>query len=185
MKARGPGQSALLLLDVAQLLVKEKVKYAVVGAMAAAVYGAIRATTDADALLSVALSRLGLLEKAFRRAGFESELRRGDVEDPIPALLVLSDHHGNRVDLLAGLRGLDPEAFSRLISVRFQGGTIPVISREDFIAMKCFAGGPQDIADAGIALRPRDAQVNIELVRRVTRRFGRSATDVLESLLIS
>jgi len=185
MKARGPGQSTLLLLDVARVLVKEKVEYAVIGAMAAAVHGAIRATTDADALLSVALSRLAPLEKAFRRAGFESELRRGDAEDPIPALLVLSDRHGNRVDLLAGLRGLDPEAFSRLITVRFQGGTIPVISREDFIAMKCFAGGPQDIADARIALRPRDAQVNIELLRRATRRFGRPATDLLEGLLIA
>jgi hypothetical protein len=184
MKARGPGQSTLLLLDVAQVLVKEKVEYAVVGAMAAAVHGSIRATTDADALLSVALSRLGPLEKAFRRAGFESELRRGDADDPIPALLVLSDRHGNRVDLLAGLRGLDPEAFSRLLTVSFQGGTLPVISREDFIAMKCFARGPQDIADARVALRPRDAQVNIELLRRVTRRFGRPATDVLEGLLI-
>jgi len=185
MKARGPGQSALLLLDVAQVLVKEEVEYAVVGAMAAAVHGVIRATTDADALLSVTMTRLGSLEKAFRKAGFDSELRHGDAEDPIPALLVLSDHHGNRVDLLAGLSGLDPEAFARVIRVRFQGGTIPVISREDFIAMKCFAGGPQDIADALVALRPRDAQVNIELLRRVTRRFGRPAADVLEGLLAS
>ena len=61
MKARGPGQSALLLLDVARVLLKEKVDFAVVGAMAATVHGAIRATTDADALLSVALSRLGKL----------------------------------------------------------------------------------------------------------------------------
>jgi hypothetical protein len=153
--------------------------------MAAAVHGAIRATTDADALLSVALSRLRTLEKAFKRAGFESELRLGDAEDPIPALMVLSDRHGNRVDLLAGLRGLDPDAFSRLIIVPFQGSTIPVISREDFIAMKCFAGSPQDIADAEIALRLRDAEVNIELLRRVTRRFGRAATDLLEELLAS
>lgn len=184
MKATGPGQSTLLLLDVAKVLVKENIAYAVIGAMAAAVHGAIRATTDADALLSVTLSRLGTLKKAFKRAGFESELRLGDAEDPIPALLLLRDRHGNRVDLLAGLRGLDPDAFSRLIILPFQGSTIPVISREDFIAMKCFAGGPQDIADAEIALRLRDAEVNIELLRRVTRRFGRAATDLLEVLLI-
>src|SRR5471030_3469912 len=106
MRARGPGQSTLLLLDVAQVLAREKVDYAVVGAMAAAVHGAIRATTDADALLSIALSRLVQLERAFRKAGFEAELRRGDTEDPIAALLVLSGRHGNRVDLLTGLRGL-------------------------------------------------------------------------------
>jgi hypothetical protein len=60
-----------------------------------------------------------------------------------------------------------------------------VISREDFIAMKCFAGGPQDIADTEIALRPGEAGINIDLLRRITRRFGRSATDVLETLLSS
>ncbi len=115
--------------------------------------------------------------------GFQSELRRGDAEDPIPALLVLSDRHGNRVDLLAGLKGLDPDAFSRLIAVPFQRSTISVISREDFIAMKCFAGGPQDIADAEIAMRIGETAINVDLLRRITRRFGRSATDVLERLL--
>jgi predicted nucleotidyltransferase len=183
MRARGPGQSTLLLLDATQLLAKESVDYAVVGALAAAVHGAIRATTDADALLSIALPRLGSLARAFKKAGFEAELRRGDSEDPIVALLVLSDRHGNRVDLLAGLRGLDPQAFSRLISVPFQGATLRVIGREDFIAMKCFAGGPQDIADAREALQAHDVPVNVELLRRVTRRFGRAAADALEGLL--
>jgi hypothetical protein len=183
MKARGPGQSILLLLDVAQLLVKERVDYAVVGAMAGAVHGTIRATTDADALVSVALPRLGQLEKAFRKAGFRSELRRGDPQDPIPAMLVLSDRHGNRVDLLAGLRGLDPEVYSRLITVPFRGATLRVVGREDFIAMKCFAGGPQDIADARDALQTPGARTDMALLRQVTRRFGRAATDILESLL--
>jgi hypothetical protein len=59
----------------------------------------------------MALSRLGALEKAFKKAGFECELRLRDAEDPIPALLVLGDRHGNRVDLLAGLKGLAPMYF--------------------------------------------------------------------------
>lgn len=185
MKTNAPGQSALLLLDVAAVLRKEKVEYAVIGAMAAAVHGAIRATTDADALASVSVSRLTQLEKSFRRAKFDTELRRGDSDDPIPALLALADRHGNRVDLLSGLRGLDPEVFSRAITVPFQGGSIQVIGREDFIAMKCFAGGPQDVADARLALRTDETPVDLDLLRRVTRRFGRAAADVLEQVLAS
>jgi hypothetical protein len=173
----------LLLLDAAQVLAKAGIDYAVIGAMAAAVHGAIRATTDADALLSISPSRLGRLQKTFTSAGFNCELRRGDAADPIPALLVLTDRHGNRVDLLAGLKGFDPEAFSRSTAVPFQGGALPVISREDFIAMKCFAGGPQDLADARVALQTRDARLDIELLRRIARRFGRAAADVLEGLL--
>lgn len=182
MRARGPGQSALLLLDVAAILTKQEVDYAVIGAMAASVHGSIRATTDADALAAVTVSRLAKLEKAFKRAGFETDLRRGDPDDPIPALLAIVDEHGNRVELLAGLRGLDPAAFARCITVPFAGTTVRVIGREDFIAMKCFAGGPQDLADARRVLESNDQPLDIDLVRRIARRFGRPAADNLEKL---
>jgi hypothetical protein len=183
MIARGPGQSALLLLDVVGLLEAEKVSYAVVGAMAASIHGAIRATTDADALLSVSVPRLRRLEKSFCGAGLATELRRGDTEDPIPALLTVSDRYQNRVDLLAGLRGLEPGAFSRCIVVAFAGHSIRVIGREDFIAMKCFAGGPQDVADARNAVKTAQQPLDLDLLRRLTRRFGRGAADVLEQIL--
>jgi len=183
MRARGPGQSPLLLLDVAAVLVDEEIGYAVIGAMAASVHGSIRATTDADALVSVSVSKLAQLQKTFRKAGFEASLRHGDADDPIRALLAVADKHGNRVDLLAGLRGLDPEAFSRSITVPFLGSSIRVIGREDFIAMKCFAGDPQDIADARNALQAADTAVDVDLLRRLTRRFGRSAADALEQVL--
>ena len=183
MKARGPGQSALLLLDVATVLAVEKIDYAVIGAMAASVHGSIRATTDADALLSVTLPKLKQLEKALRKAGFDTELRRGNAENPIPALLAVSDRHGNRVDLLGGLRGMDPEAFSRSVTVPFMGATVRVIGREDFIAMKCFAGGPLDLGDARLALETSEVRVDVDLLRAATRRFGRAAADALEQLL--
>lgn len=183
MKARRSGQSALLLLDVAAILTEHEIDYAVIGAMAASVHGAIRATADADALASITVAKLAKLEKVFKRAGFETGLRRGDTDDPIPALLAIADRHGNRVDLLAGLRGLDPEAFTRCITVPFLRTTVRVIGREDFIATKCFAGGPQHIADARQALETNDRPIDIDLVRRVTRRFGRPAADNLEKLL--
>ena len=107
----------------------------------------------------------------------------GDADDPIPAMLVLGDALGNRVDLLGGLRGLDPQAFSRTIDVPFSGETLRIIGREDFIAMKCFAGGPQDMADARLALRGAQEPVDLDLLRRVARRFGRTAADVLEQVL--
>lgn len=183
MKARGPGQSPLLLLDVAAILAEQKIEYAVIGAMAAAVHGSIRATTDADALVSVSMSRLARLKRALQKAGFNVDLRSGDADDPIPALLAVGDKHGNRVDLLGGLRGLDKDAFSRSITVPFLGSSIRVIGREDFIAMKCFAGGPQDIVDARFALKAASEPVNVDLLRRLTRRFGRPAADALEQLL--
>jgi hypothetical protein len=41
-------------------------------------------------------------------AGFQTELRRGDPDDPITGVLSLTNVYRNRVDLIVGLRGLDP-----------------------------------------------------------------------------
>ena len=49
MRTKGPGEAALLLLDVVALLRIEKIDYAVIGAMAASVHGVVRASIDADA----------------------------------------------------------------------------------------------------------------------------------------
>jgi predicted nucleotidyltransferase len=182
MRAKRPGQSPLLLLDVIEVLVREGVDYTVVGALAAAVYGAIRASADADALVSLTVGRLSNLLQIFKKKGFTAELRRADADDPIPAMLVIGDKHQNRVDLLGGLRGLDPQTLSRSVDVPFSGTIIRVVGREDFIAMKCFAGRPQDVEDARIALRTAE-QLDLDLLRRVTRRFGRPAADALELLL--
>ncbi len=54
MRTRGPGESALLLLDAVDLMATQRIDYAVVGAMAASVHGAVRASLDADAVLSLA-----------------------------------------------------------------------------------------------------------------------------------
>jgi predicted nucleotidyltransferase len=183
MRTRRAGQSALLLLDVIVVLRNEAIEYAVIGAMAASVHGSLRASADADALLSVTVSKLSHLSRAFKKAGFDAELRRGDADDPIPAMLIISDTHGNRVDLLGGLRGLDPQVFSRAVDVPFSGDTLRVVGREDFIAMKCFAGGPQDLIDAQQALQSAQVRVDHSLLRRVTRQFGRAAADVLERIL--
>ena len=46
--------------------------------------------------------------------------------------------------------------------------------------MKCFAGGPQDVVDARDVLAAAATPVDIDLLRRLARRFGRTAGDVLE-----
>ncbi len=183
MSPTGPGQTLLLLLDVVALLQKRSIEYGVVGAIAASVYGTVRATTDADALVSMPLRELADFEVLIRKTGLATKLHRGDAEDPIPALLAISDEFGNRVDLLGGLRGLDPAAFERTIAVPFSGTTLRIIGREDFIAMKCFAGGVQDLADAQEAIGAAEPPIDLDLVRRITRRFGRPAADELEKLL--
>jgi len=53
MRVQGPGQSALLLLDVAEVLTELSVPDAVIGARAATCYGTVRAGVDADAVIGL------------------------------------------------------------------------------------------------------------------------------------
>jgi len=183
MRTTGSGQSALLLLDVVDSLVVQNVDYAVIGAMAASVYGVVRASMDADILLSIDTQKAKHLERLFEAAGLHTELTDGDFEDPIPGLLKVIDSFGNRVDLLLGLRGLEPQSFSRLVEVPFHGSTLKFIGLEDFIAMKVFAGGPMDLIDATRAISAGRNSLDLELVRRLAERYGRDASECLDRLL--
>jgi hypothetical protein len=183
VRTQRAGQSALLLLDAIEILERETIDYAVIGAFALSAHGVVRASTDADALLFTTPARLAELPTLFDRAGFATELRRGDADDPFASMLILRDGHTNQVDLLAGLRGMDPSAFSRTVEVPFMGVNLRIIGREDFIAMKCFAGSPQDISDAESAYRSAQGPIDLDLMRAVTRRFGRVAADRLEQVL--
>lgn len=183
MKATRPGQSALLLLDVVQILREENVDYAIIGAFALSIHGEVHASTDVDALLCITTERLAQLQARFERAGFGTDLRRGDAADPIPSLLILTDTYANQVDLLSSLRGLDPKFLDRTVEIPFLGEPLRFVGREDFIAMKCFAGGPQDLLDAQSAYKRAQSPVHLDLLRMLARRFGRSAADNLEKVL--
>lgn len=183
MRTSKGGQSALLLLDVVEILRREKVYYVVIGAFALTVLGVIRATTDVDALLFTKPGRLAKLEKPFKRAGFNTELRTPEADDPVWGMLILSDDLGNHVELLGGLRNMDPDLFARALEVKFRDETLRIVGREDFIAMKCFAGSPQDLLDARSAYQAAPGPIDVDLLRTVTRRFGREAADRLEEIL--
>jgi hypothetical protein len=177
------GESALLLLDVVDALATGGVDYAVIGALAASVHGAVRASLDADAVLSVDPLEANRLQRLLEATGFQVELNRGDIDDPISALLRVSDHYGNCVDLLLGLRGMESGAFSRAVAIPFQGTTLKFVGLEDFIAMKAFAGGPLDIVDASSALDAAGQALDTDLLRRIATSYGREAVAAVETLL--
>lgn len=183
MRASAPGQSALLMADIAELLARRGVRYAVIGAMAAAVHGVVRASLDADAIVALQVREVQALRQSLLDEGYEVALRTGDVDDPIPGLLEIRDHYGNRVDLLLGLRGMDPELLNRTRQVRLGETTLAIVGREDFIAMKAFAGGPVDLADARAVIDLDHESLDRDLLRRLAQRFGGDAARVVEGLL--
>lgn len=183
MSTTGPGQSAQLLLEIVRLLEAAGAGYAVIGALAASYHGVVRTSLDADALVFHPREAPEALAERFVKGGFGAQLRKGDAEDPIPGMIVVSDAHGNRVDLLLGLRGLDPDTEKRVRTVSYDGMPLRVVGLEDFIAMKLFAGGPQDLEDARHAIAVSGTLLDRALARSLARRFGAREAELLDGLL--
>lgn len=183
MRATARGESALLLIDVLDVLHAKSLKYAVIGAMAGAVHGVVRASVDADAIVSLAALEAPALSKDLADAGFDVELKKGAYDDPIAAVLVIKDRFKNRVDLLFGLKGFERDAFDRVLQIEMNGEPLQIVSREDFIALKLFAGGPVDVRDAQQAYYVNKEMLDVALLRNVTRKFSRDASKTLETII--
>lgn len=184
MKTTAPGQSALLILDVIDILNSRHIPYAIIGAFAASFYGVVRASLDADAVISIRTSQESeKLCKALRAEGLKVEYREGDSKDPIAQVINIQDNFRNRVDLLAGIRGMNDDAFGRVEEVRFMGVQIRIISREDFIAMKVFAGSPKDIQDVLDVLQASREAIDLAQLKKIIVSFGPSCVKKLKNLL--
>lgn len=185
MRTKGPGQSSLLLLDVIDILNKLHIPYAIIGAFAASYYGAVRASVDTDAIISLhdktsTIERLvSELKKSFPRVSH----RHGDIDDPIGYVLNIEDRFHNRVDLLTGLKGMREEAFAAVTESTFMDSTIRIVGIEDFIAMKIFAGGSKDVEDVRGVLKISSPKVNLPLLRDISTQYGRDVVKKLEALL--
>ncbi len=185
MKAKGPGQSPLLLLDVIGMLHELHVPYAIIGALAASFHGVVRASIDADAVISLRTGQadVNTLIERVEKAGFKSTYRTGDLRDPIGAILHVEDRFGNRVDLLMDIRGMTDAAFSRAMDAEFMNTRVRMIGLEDFIAMKVFAGSPKDLNDVVGVLNVSSRRINRPLLKRLVHPYGKNASRQLQALL--
>jgi hypothetical protein len=128
---------------------RRDVEYAVVGALALALHGAPRATTDIDLLIRPDSAADALAAAKDRGFDFEAlpirfsdgmELRRvTKIEDEGP-------HETLTLDLLLVDHNLE-EVWSSRRRLESELGAIWVISRDALIRMKTWAGRERDIAD--------------------------------------
>ena len=185
MRVTGPGEPAHLLLDVLDRISVFEIPYAIVGALAVSYHGLPRSTHDGDSVIWMRDSGRNVndLKDNLAAAGYHVQLRRGDFEDPILQSILVTDRFDNVVDLLSGVRGMDPDAIQRCVSAPLVDSTVRFMGAEDLIGMKIFAGGPQDMMDVAGVLQVSRESLNPDLLRQVARRYGADVLDRLEALL--
>jgi hypothetical protein len=184
MRTTGPAQPAEILVDVLDLLTQLGIPNALVGAFAVSYCGVPRSTTDADAVIWLKdRATTEALISSLTSAGYQVKMNSGDIDAPILRAIVIEDRHGNRVDLLSGIRGMAPDAATRCVSASLLDSKIHVIAVEDLIAMKVFADGFQDLEDVRGILQVSRTLINQELMRKLARRYGIAVARKLDGLL--
>jgi predicted nucleotidyltransferase len=174
-----------LLDQVGRILDAYGARWAAIGALAVAYHGPIRASFDADALISLKGSRVDLdqLAARLRETGWKVDVREGEPGDPLGFVVRILDRAGNQVDLIGGIRKLDPEFFGRATRTTVDGMKLRFASAEDLIALKLFAGGPKDLEDAEGVIRVQAGRLDTALLRRLCKGFGARAAKACERLL--
>jgi hypothetical protein len=159
-----------LLGEVLQLLERERVPHALIGAAAMAVRGVSRSTADVD-LLSVD-SRILRREAwaAFGERGLLLRVLKGDFDDPLAGSVRLRE--GDEiVDVVVGRYTWQREIIEAAEHLSLGDLSLPVARPAGLVLLKLHAGGPKDAWDIRALLEVSDdpAAVYAEVDRSISR----------------
>lgn len=135
-----------LLKDVFSSLQQRKVRYLVIGGIAAVLHGVPRATFDLDILIEANPENARNLLDAFLDARLGTAALTTPEELLSQEITIFKDRV--RIDVQTSTPGLKfEEAWERRKTMEYQKQQFYVVSREDLIASKRAAGRPVDLED--------------------------------------
>jgi hypothetical protein len=135
------------------------------GAQAVTVWGRPRMSADVDVTASVETRHEAFIDD-MGKEGFE--LRVADWQDFMDRTRVLPFLYRAAnlpVDMVLAGPGLEEDFLDRAILVEMSGVSVPVISPEDLLVTKIFAGRPKDLEDVFTVLIRRRGEVDLARVR--------------------
>jgi len=133
-----------LLKYVFSSLQRHKVRYIVIGGIAAVLYGVPRATFDLDILIDAKAENAKKLLEAFLEAKLGTAALTTVDELISQAITIFKERV--RIDVQTSLPGLNfEEAWERRETMEYQKQKFYVASREDLISSKRAAGRPVDL----------------------------------------
>ncbi len=148
-------------IEVCELLNRRNAEYIVIGGVAVALHGYVRATKDIDILVPRDLENTRRILDALGELpwGIAKEMNAEEV-DRNPITIVGDDP---RVDIMKAARGLSYEmARSAKLTTTVQGTTVPYVNIDDLIESKTDSDRPRDQNDLAELNRAftRDAKQN-------------------------
>lgn len=147
-------------------------QYAVIGGLAAAVWGEPRATKDVDCTVISRPEDDQAIAKAFY-THFKPRTSESVERTSKSRVATGLASNGAMVDMSLAIAGFHEEAaMGRVVFETFKGGIeVPVLGREDFVVFKCLAGRPQDLLDLQKVIDRAGKDLDDKLVRKILRQF--------------
>ncbi|HTR04356.1 MAG TPA: hypothetical protein VMN82_14285 [Thermoanaerobaculia bacterium] len=136
-----------LLRIVASALEAARVPHALVGAGAMAAHGVGRSTLDLDLFTTAASVLSESRWSGLSDLGIRTDVRRGDLEDPLAGVVRFDMEGESPVDLVVGRSSWQEKILQRAVPTDIGDLTVPVATAADLILLKLYAGGSQDSWD--------------------------------------
>ncbi len=134
------------LLDVFKCLKKHKVKYLVIGGIAAILYGVPRATFDLDILIEATPKNAQNLLDAFLEAGLGTSSLTSVNDILANEITIFKDRV--RIDVQTSTPGIEfTKAWTNKKTMQYQTNDFYVVSKNDLIKSKTAAGRKVDLDD--------------------------------------
>jgi hypothetical protein len=170
-RARKSFEVARRVLD---LLKRNDVGAAVIGSVALAVHGYVRATTDLDLGVAVlAFESLRSMAEQLRERGYDVDVGEPGVDDPLGGVVTVSGPDFDSVQIvnLRAASGRNERLARDAIETaqRVEGIDLPVVDLPHLVALKLVSGSRQDQLDVVQLLRA-NPQARLEEVVAVCRK---------------
>lgn len=134
-----------------------RVKYVLIGGLAAVLYGSARLTKDVDLFIEPTLKNAAAALSALKAIGFGTASLTTPEKLLAHEVTIFEDYV--RLDLFTEVKGISfPPAWSRRVMKRLGNVRIPVVNLKDLIASKKAAGRSVDVED-------------VKILRRIQARF--------------
>lgn len=157
------------------------VPYALIGGLALAARGAVRATQDVDLIVAIPIREAPSLERSLRESGFKSRFHRGVADDPIAGVIRLAVPVAGaevKCDILFASLPWQTRTVTNATPVNLGNFVVRVAQPAELFLLKLYAGGPQDLLDAAQLLKLQNPAERVRWKAtaaklRLTREYNR------------
>lgn len=152
-----------------------RIRYVIIGGIAASILGRPRTTLDADVVIVTSESNIEKLIEKLIRAGFKiSEGSKQKIIERLKRLLPVKIRYGRHfsIDLRLASYSIDRKAIKRALSVYIFGIYLPIATSEDIIVYKIARFEDIDRADIKAILIRNKGKIDLKYIKRESNRLS-------------